>query len=109
MALRQALRCRDGRRANVLIGAAGRAVAANGREIAHSAPGGDRRGRWRPALVHGGGRLASLDSGFALNVGRLRAFALRPLEACPKIAPATFPVERSGDFFIQMQKKKGST
>jgi hypothetical protein len=67
-----------------------------------------RRGH-RPALVHRIGRSASLDSGFAHNVGRLRACALRPPGACPKIAPATFPVERSGDFFIQVQKKKGST
>jgi len=59
--------------------------------------------------VHCTGRGASLDSGFALNVGRLRACALRPPGACPKISAATFPVERSGDFFIQVQKKKGGT
>jgi len=44
-----------------------------------------------------------------LNVGRLRACALRAPRPCPRIPPATFPVERSGDFFIQVQKKKGGT
>jgi len=50
-----------------------------------------------------------LGSGFVLNVGRLRVIALPGLRACPKISAATFPVERSGNFFIPVQKKKGST
>ena len=52
---------------------------------------------------------ASLDSGFAHNVGSLHGAALPALQAYPKISAATFPVERSGDFFIPVQKKKGST
>jgi hypothetical protein len=48
-----------------------------------------------------------LDSGFALNVGRLHGAALRALRAYPKISAATFPVERSGDFFIPVQEKEG--
>jgi len=52
---------------------------------------------------------ASLNSGFVLNVGRLHAGALPGPRACPKISAATFPVERSGNFFIPVQKKKGST
>src|SRR5205814_3844052 len=50
---------------------------------------------------------ASLGSGFVLNVGRLRAGALRVPGAYPKMPPATFPVERSGVFFIQVQEKEG--
>ena len=105
MAPRRGLCSRDGRRANYPIGAGRRPGPANrGNSPAPAV----RRSR-RPALVHRIGHSASLGSGFAHNVGRLRAFALRPPGACPKIPPATFPVERSGDFFIQVQKKKGST
>jgi len=103
MAPRQGLHGRDGRRANFPIGAGHRP----GPEKSGASP--TPRQGLCPALVHRFAGSASLDSGFAHNVGRLRAGALRPPGACPKIAPATFPVERSGDFFIQVQKKKGST
>jgi hypothetical protein len=52
---------------------------------------------------------ASLNSGFALNVGRLHAAALHAPGCSPKISPASFPVERSSVFFIRLQEKDGPT
>jgi hypothetical protein len=55
------------------------------------------------------GAPASLASGFANNVGRLRGDALRTPHRSPKISLASFPGEHSSVFFIQVQEKEGCT